>query len=258
MTATDLVLVVTQMLRKKGVVGKFVEFYGAGLDAMSLPDRATIANMAPEYGATMGFFPVDQETLDYMKRTGRTAEEVDLVDRYYKEQGLFRTSTSPDPHYSSTLSLDLATVEAAMAGPKRPQDHVFLKDMKSQWRKDLSGAFGKSSPSAPIPVKLNGDSAELDRRRRGDCGHHELHQHKQSVGHDRRRSSGTQRRAKRTAPEAVGKDEPRAGQPRRHRLPQESASSTSRSMSWGSTSSATAARRASGTAVRCRSPFPKP
>src|SRR5271170_1549692 len=133
-TATDLVLVVTQMLRKKGVVGKFVEFYGAGLDAMSLPDRATIANMAPEYGATMGFFPVDQETLEYMKRTGRTAEEVDLVDRYYKEQGLFRTSTSPEPHYTSTLSLDLATVEAAMAGPKRPQDHIFLKDMKTQWR----------------------------------------------------------------------------------------------------------------------------
>src|SRR6202030_1671161 len=92
-TATDLVLTVTQMLRKKGVVGKFVEFFGAGLNAMSVPDRATIANMAPEYGATMGFFPVDQETLDYMKRTGRTAEEVDLVDRYYKEQGLFRTST---------------------------------------------------------------------------------------------------------------------------------------------------------------------
>ncbi len=160
-TATDLVLVVTQMLRKKGVVGKFVEFYGPGLDAMSLPDRATIANMAPEYGATMGFFPVDQETLAYMQRTGRTAEEVDLVDRYYKEQGLFRTSSSPDPHYSSTLSLDLGTVEAAMAGPKRPQDRVLLKDMKSQWQKDLSGAFGKASPAPPVPVKLNGDSAEL-------------------------------------------------------------------------------------------------
>jgi aconitate hydratase len=160
-TATDLVLIVTQMLRKKGVVGKFVEFYGPGLDAMSLPDRATIANMAPEYGATMGFFPVDQETLQYMKRTGRTEEEVDLVERYYKEQGLFRTATSPEPAYSSTLSLDLATVEAAMAGPKRPQDHVFLKDMKTQWHKDLTGAFGKSSPTAPISVKLNGDSAEL-------------------------------------------------------------------------------------------------
>jgi aconitate hydratase len=160
-TATDLVLVVTQMLRKKGVVGKFVEFYGPGLDTMSLPDRATIANMAPEYGATMGFFPVDQETLAYMQRTGRTAEEVDLVDRYYKEQGLFRTSNSPDPHYSSTLSLDLGTVEAAMAGPKRPQDRVLLKDMKSQWQKDLSGAFGKASPAAPVPVNLNGDSAEL-------------------------------------------------------------------------------------------------
>jgi aconitate hydratase len=160
-TATDLVLTATQMLRKHGVVGKFVEFYGPGLDAMTLPDRATLANMAPEYGATMGFFPVDEETLGYLKRTGRTADEVDLVERYYKEQGLFRTSASPEPRFSSTLSLDLSTVEASMAGPKRPQDRVLLKDMKSQWHKDLGSAFGKSAPSNPVPVKLNGNSASI-------------------------------------------------------------------------------------------------
>lgn len=142
-TATDLVLTVTQMLRKHGVVGRFVEFYGPGLDAMTLADRATIANMAPEYGATVGFFPVDAETLRYMERTGRTAEEVDLVERYYKEQGLFRTAASPTPRFTSTLSLDLATVEPSMAGPRRPQDRIPLSAMKKQWRQDRTATFGK-------------------------------------------------------------------------------------------------------------------
>src|ERR1051325_9596670 len=123
-TATDLVLTITQMLRKKGVVGKFVEFYGTGLSALSLADRATVANMAPEYGATMGFFPVDQETLEYLKFTNRDADLVALVEAYTKEQGLFRTDATPDPVYSSTLSLDLADVVPSMAGPKRPQDRV--------------------------------------------------------------------------------------------------------------------------------------
>src|SRR4029079_1088435 len=125
-TATDLVLTVTQMLRKHGVVSKFVEFYGPVLDAMSVPDRATLANMAPEYGATMGFFPVDAETLRYLERTGRTPAEIDLVERYFKEQGLFRTSASPEPSFTSTLALDLGTVVPSMAGPKRPQDRVLL------------------------------------------------------------------------------------------------------------------------------------
>lgn len=147
-TATDLVLTVTQMLRKHGVVGKFVEFYGPGLSKMSLADRATIANMAPEYGATIGFFPVDDETLSYMKRTGRTAAEVDLVERYYKEQGLFRTDASPEPEFTSRLELDLSTVVPSMAGPKRPQDRVLLKDMKKQWQHDLSTTFGKTTQSA--------------------------------------------------------------------------------------------------------------
>lgn len=160
-TATDLVLTVTQMLRKHGVVNKFVEFFGLGLDAMSLPDRATLANMAPEYGATMGFFPVDAETLRYLERTGRTKNEIDLVDRYYKEQGLFRTAASPEPAFTSTLELDLSTVVASMAGPKRPQDRVLLSNMKSQWHKDLSASFGKTAPSPGVDVKTNGHTSQI-------------------------------------------------------------------------------------------------
>ncbi len=142
-TATDLVLTVTQMLRKKGVVDKFVEFYGPGLASMSLPDRATIANMAPEYGATCGFFPVDDETLLYMRRTGRTDAEVDLVERYCKEQGLFRTAATPDPVFTHTLDLDLGTVEPSLAGPRRPQDRVPLSKMQPTFRAALRDTFKK-------------------------------------------------------------------------------------------------------------------
>ncbi|MBX7074526.1 MAG: aconitate hydratase AcnA [Pirellulales bacterium] len=136
-TATDLVLTVTQMLRKKGVVGRFVEFYGAGVSTMSVADRATIANMAPEYGATMGFFPIDAHTIAYLKQTGRTDAEAMLVERYAKEQGLFRTDDAPAPSFTSTLSLDLGTVEPSLAGPKRPQDRVPLADMQDAFRKAL-------------------------------------------------------------------------------------------------------------------------
>jgi aconitate hydratase len=137
-TATDLVLTVTEMLRKKGVVDKFVEFCGDGLSQMSLADRATVANMAPEYGATMGFFPVDAETLRYLRQTGRREEEVQRVERYSKEQGIFRTNQSPDPEYSETLELDLAAVTPSLAGPKRPQDRVPLAAMKSAFRQALA------------------------------------------------------------------------------------------------------------------------
>jgi aconitate hydratase len=137
-TATDLVLTVTQMLRRRGVVGKFVEFYGPGLSRLSLPDRATIANMAPEYGATMGFFPVDAETLRYLRRTGRPPEQVDLVERYTRAQGLFRTDDAPTPDYSDRLELDLGSVEPSLAGPKRPQDRVALGEMKSSFRQALA------------------------------------------------------------------------------------------------------------------------
>jgi aconitate hydratase len=155
-TATDLVLVVTQMLRTKGVVGKFVEFYGTGLSSLSLPDRATIANMAPEYGATMGFFPVDEEVLNYLKFTGRDASRVALVEAYTKEQGLFRTDETPDPIFTTTLELDLSTVEPTLAGPKRPQDRVLLRESKAAFAKSMSG-----QTSEQIHVKNNGDQFDL-------------------------------------------------------------------------------------------------
>jgi aconitate hydratase len=137
-TATDLTLTVTQMLREHGVVGKFVEFYGDGLSNMSLPDRATIANMAPEYGATMGFFPIDKESLRYMSRTGRSEELVQLVENYTKAQGLFRTDDTPDPEFSSTLELDLSTVETSLAGPKLPHDRITLSNMKKAFENSLT------------------------------------------------------------------------------------------------------------------------
>ncbi len=162
-TATDLVLVVTQMLREKGVVEKFVEFYGQGLSQMSLPDRATVANMAPEYGATMGFFPVDEETLRFLRRTGRSDDHVARVEAYTKMQGLFRTDEAADPDFTDTLELDLATVEPCLAGPKRPQDRIALSDMKEAFRTALTTSpkergFGLSSDelSRTASVVFNG------------------------------------------------------------------------------------------------------
>ena len=142
-TATDLVLTATQLLRQKKVVGKFVEFYGTGLTGLPLADRATIANMAPEYGATMGFFPVDDETLKYLRMTGRPEAHVKLVEAYTKEQGLFRTDSTPDPVFSDTLELDLGTVEPSLAGPKRPQDRVPLRSAKSMYREALQADLAK-------------------------------------------------------------------------------------------------------------------
>ncbi len=136
-TATDLVLTVTQALRKLGVVGKFVEFYGDGLTQLPLADRATIANMAPEYGATCGIFPVDSETLRYLRLTGRSEEQIALVEAYYKEQGLFHTAGTPEAEYTQTLELDLGTVEPSVAGPKRPQDRVLLKNVASSFAGQL-------------------------------------------------------------------------------------------------------------------------
>jgi len=132
-TATDLVLTVTQMLRSYGVVGKIVEYFGPGLSSLSVADRATIGNMSPEYGATAGFFPVDSETLKYLAFTGRKAEQLDLVERYTKEQGLFRTDQTPQPQYTHVLELDLTTVEPSLAGPKRPQDRIPLSDARKAW-----------------------------------------------------------------------------------------------------------------------------
>jgi aconitate hydratase len=159
-TATDAVLTVTQMLRKKGVVGKFVEFYGAGVASLSLADRATIANMAPEYGATIGFFPIDDETLAYMTLTGRKAEQIALVETYAKAQGLFRTANSPDPVFTDTLELDLSSVEPSMAGPKRPQDRVPLAKSKQVFREALPGLM-KTQSAGRVPVADNGAKYDL-------------------------------------------------------------------------------------------------
>jgi aconitate hydratase len=166
-TATDLVLTITQMLRKKGVVDKFVEFYGPGLAAMSIADRATIGNMSPEYGATMGFFPVDDETLRYLERTNR-ADDAALTERYCKEQGLFRAESTPEPEFTDRLALDLGEVEPSLAGPKRPQDRVRLADMKSAFRKSLTTpvkerGYGLSPGelSSRADVRLEGHAESL-------------------------------------------------------------------------------------------------
>ena len=147
-TATDLVLRVTEILRAHGVVEKFVEFFGPGLSHLSLADRATIANMSPEYGATMGFFPVDDETIRYLERTGRPADVVDRVGRYCKEQGLFRTAETPDPEFSATLELDLSTLEPSLAGPRRPQDRVAMGDLPRNFDTNLPNLmWGDASPA---------------------------------------------------------------------------------------------------------------
>ncbi|MBM3775821.1 MAG: aconitate hydratase, partial [Acidobacteria bacterium] len=147
-TATDLVLTITQILRKKGVVGKFVEFYGPGLSALSLADRATVANMSPEYGATMGFFPVDEETLAYLRFTNRDPERIALVEAYSKEQGLFRSEQMPEPLYSELVELDLGTVTTSLAGPKRPQDRVELREVKKNFKDSFGTAARKNAALA--------------------------------------------------------------------------------------------------------------
>jgi aconitate hydratase len=157
MTATDLVLTVTQMLRKKGVVGRFVEFYGPGLDNLSLADRATIANMAPEYGATCGFFPVDTQTLDYLRLTGREAHRIALVEAYARAQGMWRDAGSPDPVFTDTLALDLGAVLPSLAGPRRPQDRVLLNQADEAFEAELIGGYGKgANPDARVPVAASG------------------------------------------------------------------------------------------------------
>ncbi len=156
-TATDVVLTCTQMLRKRGVVGKFVEFFGPGVARLAVADRATIANMAPEYGATIGFFPVDDETLAYLRLSGRDEARVQLAETYYKAQALFRTADTPDCAFTDVLELDLGSVEPSLAGPKRPQDRVPLARMKSSWRQARAEySTGKVDPERTVPVDLNG------------------------------------------------------------------------------------------------------
>lgn len=166
-TATDLVLRVTELLRAKGVVGKFIEYFGPGLSSMSLPDRATLANMCPEYGATVGFFPIDAETINYMRLTGRSEEQIALVEQYTKAQGLFRTDVIPDPEFTDVVELDLGTVEPSLAGPKRPQDRVRVVDMKTQYKKTLLAPAGpqgvglKEEDLGRTAVVANGQETEI-------------------------------------------------------------------------------------------------
>ena len=206
-TATDLVLTITEMLRKHGVVGKFVEYFGPGLHELPLADRATIGNMSPEYGATCGIFPVDQESLTYLRLTGRSEEQIALVEAYCREQGLFHDENTPEAEYSELLALDLATVESSLAGPKRPQDRVALSQAGKSFRASLpslikpvaakatsqSAAWQRSMPVAKragsrkaairpsawmIPARGTRCSeceGRFTPRQRGDRGHHQLH-----------------------------------------------------------------------------------
>ena len=212
-TATDLVLTITEMLRKHGVVGKFVEYFGPGLQDLPLADRATIANMSPEYGATCGIFPVDKESLKYLRLTGRTEEQIALVEAYCREQGLFHDDKTPEAQYSELLSLDLTTVEPSLAGPKRPQDRVVLSKAGESFQAALPTLMKPKSgakAAAPAPAgNSNSKSLGAGRRKSGGCGsrrserpracsagreeraetrqrgdrrHYQLHQHFESVG----------------------------------------------------------------------------
>ena len=160
-TGTDLVLRVVELLRERNVVGKFVEFFGPGLDGLSLAARATIANMCPEYGATVGFFPVDDETLNYLRFTGRSDEQVALVEAYCREQQLFRTATTPDPEYSDLLEVELGSIEPSLAGPKRPQDRIGLHEAQSSARATIAEEIEGGASASPVEVAANGHSYEL-------------------------------------------------------------------------------------------------
>ena len=244
-TATDLVLTVTQMLRRKGVVGKFVEYFGDGLANLPLADRATIANMAPEYGATCGLFPIDAETLRYLRLTGRPESLIQLVEAYAKAQGMFHTATSPEVEYSDTLELDLSTVEPSLAGPRRPQDRVPLKNAKTSFHaaleemlvgatrqesggRDIAGRRGASPPKeaaaavavAEPEVDKASRPAGFDHERLGrDRRDHQLHEYVEPVGHGCGRFTGQEGRRARPAHQPVGQGQPGARLEGRDRLP---------------------------------------
>lgn len=171
-TATDLVLTITELLRKEGVIGKFVEFFGEGTGNISVEDRATVANMCPEYGATVAYFPVDEKTLDYLRATGREEGQISLIEKYYKAQGMFRTDDSPIPIFTKVLELDLSTVEPSLAGPKRPQDRINLKDMKESYRKAIiapleEGGYGAEKSNADKVVAIRYKDGEVEELRNG-------------------------------------------------------------------------------------------
>ena len=216
-------LTITEALRKKGVVGKFVEFFGPGLAHLTIADRVTLGNMCPEYGATVAIFPIDDMTLDYLRLTGRDAQQIALVEAYAKAQGLFRTDDSPDAVYSETLELDLATVEPSLAGPRRPQDRVPLSKAKPSF----AGALARAEEGRRRSAAGGGGDR---RRRRDDAARarlgrdrrdHELHEHLESERDDRRRACREEGRRARPDAQAVGEDQPRARIEGRDRLSEE-------------------------------------
>ena len=232
-TATDLALTVTQMLRKKGVVGKFVEFFGPGLSNISLADRATVANMAPEYGATIGFFPVDNETLNFLRRTGRTEEQIALVEAYYKAQDMFRTDDTPDPmFYRYRSSLILSTIVPSLAGPKRPQDRVELTAMKEAFNSIIrtpidKGGYGLSDEKIDetVEVKHHERRSKQNGYWRGRYrSHHELYEYVQPERYARRRSCCEESRRARPEEAGLREELPNAGFPRRYGIFEESRS----------------------------------
>ncbi len=221
-TATDLVLTVTQILRKEGVVNKFVEYFGPAIRRMKVADRALVANMSPEYGATMGFFPIDEQTLAYLRLTGRSEAEVQLVERYTKEQQLYYSPADAAPTYTKVLKLDLCTIEPSLAGPKRPQDRVPLASVKREFRRSLQApvkerGFGLGEQDASAQhgrVCRRWPQRHARPRRRGDRVHYKLHQHEQSGCHARRGSAGEEGRRSRADGQTLREDEPRPRQPR--------------------------------------------
>ena len=223
-TATDLVLTVTEMLRKVGVVDKFVEFFGDGLKGLPLADRATIANMSPEFGSTCAIFPIDEETIRYLALTGRTSDQIALVEAYAKAQGLWRINGAPAADYTQVVELDLSTVEPSLAGPKRPQDRVPLRKAKSVYQssvKKMADERAQKNPQARgVASATVGGTRFRGQGRRGiDRRHHQLHQHLEPRRVGRRRFAGAQCGRARPQVQALGQDLPGAGFARRDRLP---------------------------------------
>ena len=227
-TATDLVLTVTEMLRKKGVVDKFVEFFGDGLANLPLADRATIANMSPEFGSTCGIFPIDDETLAISSSPAAAPSRSRWSKAYAQHQGMWRENGQPQADYTDVLELDLGTVEPSLAGPKRPQDRVPLRtakqslpDRRSKKMAEERDCEESRARRAPRPPTVIGKSLRGARRRGADRGDHELHQHVEPCGADRRGPARAQRASARPDVQAMGEDQPRAGLARRDRLPRQ-------------------------------------
>ena len=226
-TATDLVLTITEILRKHGVVGTFVEFFGEGLSALTIADRATLGNMCPEYGATVAIFPIDEMTLDYLRLTGRDPAQVTLVEQYAKAQGIFRTPGAPDAVYSEVVNLDLGTVEPSLAGPKRPQDRVSLTKAKTAFQTALpsmqvpaKGGSGAAA-SAKSAVALADPAVDVARSRRGsNRRNHQLHEYVEPERHDRRRPAREEGGREGADAQGLGKEQPRSRLEGRHGVSQ--------------------------------------